>query len=89
VAADGAEALDVARNHCGEISLLLTDVVMPQMGGPQLAVRLRGASAGPQGTLHVRLYGASHGKRSRAGRRLDPEAVLAHRACCARSGGPR
>jgi signal transduction histidine kinase/CheY-like chemotaxis protein len=46
VAADGAEALDVARNHCGEISLLLTDVVMPQMGGPQLAVRLQGLRPG-------------------------------------------
>ena len=42
VAADGAAALELARNHPGEISLLLTDVVMPQMSGPQLASRLRG-----------------------------------------------
>jgi CheY-like chemotaxis protein len=40
-AADGEEALEVARNCRGEISLLLTDVVMPQMSGPQLAGRLR------------------------------------------------
>src|SRR5262249_6263981 len=40
-AADGVEAMEVARNYRGEISLLLTDVVMPHMGGPQLAGRLR------------------------------------------------
>jgi CheY-like chemotaxis protein len=41
VAADGAEALELARNHSGEISLLLADVVMPQLSGPDLAARLR------------------------------------------------
>jgi PAS domain S-box-containing protein len=41
VAADGAEAIEVASHHRGEISLLLSDVVMPQMNGPQLADRLR------------------------------------------------
>jgi signal transduction histidine kinase/heme-degrading monooxygenase HmoA len=40
-AMDGVEAMEVARNYRGEISLLLTDVVMPQMGGPELAGRLR------------------------------------------------
>jgi PAS domain S-box-containing protein len=40
-AADGATALGLARNHPGEISLLLTDVVMPQMSGPEVARRLR------------------------------------------------
>jgi nitrogen-specific signal transduction histidine kinase len=40
-AADGVEAMEVARNYRGEINLLLTDVIMPQMGGPQLAGRLR------------------------------------------------
>jgi CheY-like chemotaxis protein len=41
VAADGAEAVELARNHRGEISLLLADVVMPQLSGPDLAARLR------------------------------------------------
>ena len=40
-AADGAAALDLARNHDGPIDLLLSDVVMPHMLGPQLAAQLR------------------------------------------------
>jgi PAS domain S-box-containing protein len=40
----GREALDVVGRHAGPIHVLVTDVVMPQMGGPALArqlVRLR------------------------------------------------
>jgi CheY-like chemotaxis protein len=36
----GAEALEVAARHPGPIPLLLTDVVMPQMGGGELAEAL-------------------------------------------------
>jgi signal transduction histidine kinase len=36
-AGHGIEALAVARRHNGPIDLLLTDVVMPRMGGPELA----------------------------------------------------
>ncbi len=39
-AVDGAGALDAAERHHGSIDLLLTDVVMPGMGGPELAQRL-------------------------------------------------
>ena len=35
-----AEALDLAGKHTGEISLLITDVVMPEMNGRDLAERL-------------------------------------------------
>lgn len=40
-AAHGAEALEIAARHEGGIQLLLTDVVMPGMGGPALVERLR------------------------------------------------
>src|SRR5205823_3798692 len=40
-AIDGADALRVAGEYPGAIDLLLTDVVMPQLGGAALAERLR------------------------------------------------
>ncbi len=40
-ARDGAQALEVSDGHPGPIDLLLSDVVMPGIGGPELAVRLR------------------------------------------------
>jgi PAS domain S-box-containing protein len=36
----GAEALEIAAGHAGRIDLLLTDVVMPKMLGPDVAARL-------------------------------------------------
>jgi two-component system cell cycle sensor histidine kinase/response regulator CckA len=39
-AADGQEALAVARGEAGRLDLLLTDVVMPGMNGRELAERL-------------------------------------------------
>ena len=39
-ASDGEEALARARAHEGPIHLLLADVVLPGMGGPELARRL-------------------------------------------------
>jgi PAS domain S-box-containing protein len=40
-ARNGTEALKVAARHSGTIHLMLTDVVMPQMGGPELVQRLQ------------------------------------------------
>ena len=40
VAQNAEEALTLAREHVGPIHLLLTDVVMPGVSGPDLAVRL-------------------------------------------------
>ncbi len=39
-AGDGAEALKIAQRHAGPLHLVLTDVVMPGMGGRELAQRL-------------------------------------------------
>jgi len=39
-ARDGEEALAIARQHSGAIDLLITDVVMPGLGGRDLAIRL-------------------------------------------------
>ena len=41
-AANGPDAIELARSHAGRIHLLLTDVIMPQMSGSELAQRLRG-----------------------------------------------
>jgi two-component system cell cycle sensor histidine kinase/response regulator CckA len=43
LARDGEEALEVAAAHPGVIDLLLTDVVMPRLGGRELAQRLGAA----------------------------------------------
>jgi two-component system cell cycle sensor histidine kinase/response regulator CckA len=40
VASNGVEALQVAERHDGPIHLLITDVIMPQMSGPELATCL-------------------------------------------------
>ena len=40
-AAYAGSALDMARTYAGAIDLLLTDMVMPQMGGDQLAAKMK------------------------------------------------
>ncbi len=45
-AASGAEAVRLWRRHAASIDLLLTDVVMPAMSGPELAAKLKAARPG-------------------------------------------
>lgn len=45
-AGNGLAALEVAATHNSDIDLLITDVVMPQMNGPELAARLTSAHPG-------------------------------------------
>jgi len=39
-AEDGVQALELSRTHSGPIHLLITDIVMPRMRGPELAERI-------------------------------------------------
>jgi two-component system, cell cycle sensor histidine kinase and response regulator CckA len=41
LAANGVDAMQVAEQYTGSIRLLITDVIMPQMSGPELARSLR------------------------------------------------
>ncbi len=45
-AKDGAEAVEVAAKHSGDIDLLLTDMVMPGMSGREVSARLTAMRAG-------------------------------------------
>ena len=40
-AQDGEDALDRVSQHVGEVDLIVTDVVMPRLGGPEAVRRLR------------------------------------------------
>ena len=42
-ASDGTEAMAVAEAHAGSIDILITDLIMPRMGGAELALQLTAA----------------------------------------------
>jgi DNA-binding response OmpR family regulator len=54
-AADGVQALKVAAEHSDQIHLLITDVVMPHLSGPDLATQL-GASRASLKVLFISGY---------------------------------
>ena len=55
VAENGEDALRASRDYSGPIHLMITDVVMPKMGGPQVAMQL-GAERPEMKTLFVSGY---------------------------------
>jgi len=67
-AANGQDALAIAEQHRAPIDLLLTDVIMPRMGGRELAGRLRGTCAG----LRV-LFTSGHANDDGLGRVMQGE----------------
>ncbi|MCB9832268.1 MAG: response regulator [Planctomycetes bacterium] len=68
-AAHGAEALEVLERHGGLIDMLITDVVMPGMSGPELARAFQSRFRGTR-ILYVSGYTADH---------LDPADQLGDR----------
>lgn len=71
-AANGDQALEVARHHLGDIHVLLTDIEVPGMRGPDLAVRI--ASLRPAVKM-LFMSGAVDGATARR-ENLPPGAVL-------------
>ena len=69
-AADGQLALTLAENHPGRIDMLVTDLVMPGLGGLELARRLT-ATRGEMGVLYVSGYAD---QQTAAGALQDPAA---------------
>jgi CheY-like chemotaxis protein len=54
-AGDGPSALELLRRHTGEVDLLLTDVVMPGMSGPEVAGAVASMRPGTQ-VLYISGY---------------------------------
>jgi two-component system, cell cycle sensor histidine kinase and response regulator CckA len=71
-AGDGVEALALVEGHPGPIDLVVTDVIMPRMSGPDLAARLRARQPGIR-VLYVSGYTADQ---LRAQADLGREATL-------------
>jgi PAS domain S-box-containing protein len=68
-ASNGKEALEITQRHSGKIDLLLTDLVMPQMGGTELAAAF---SLARPGVPILRMSGYT----DRLGKRVETEAYI-------------
>ena len=54
-AGNGVEAIEVLESHGGEVDLVVSDVVMPEMDGPTLLKELRKRNPEPEDHLRVGL----------------------------------
>ena len=54
------EAIALAQKHAGEIQLLMTDVVMPEMNGRDLSSRVLLLCPESEAPFHVRIYRRCH-----------------------------
>jgi two-component system, cell cycle sensor histidine kinase and response regulator CckA len=72
-AAKPSDAIRIAREHPGAIDLLLADVVMPEMSGPEVADRIVGTQPGLR-VLYISGY--PHEVLGDRGVRLDADALV-------------
>ena len=56
-AGNGVEAIEVIESRGGDVDLVVSDVVMPEMDGPTLAKELRVAQPEPEDHLRIGLCG--------------------------------
>ena len=80
-AGDGAAAMELAGAHPDPIELLMTDILMPGMGGIELAAQALEAASAARGSLHLRLQRQWKQPRGNPGIAISAEAV--------RDGRPR
>ena len=83
-AASGEAALEVAAAEPGPIDLLVSDVVLGGITGPELAAKLKARLLRPEDPVDVR----PRGRRHRARRRLPAQAVRPVRSGAAGAGSP-
>jgi signal transduction histidine kinase len=72
-AGDGPSALELAGGHAGPIHLLVTDIMMPEMSGPEVARRLRAVR--PEVRV-ILLSGSEQEEATPPGSRFDVEMTL-------------
>jgi CheY-like chemotaxis protein len=72
IAGDGPEALDLLRNHSGPVAVVITNLVMPLMNGPEVIAAVRSLNPAP---LIIALRGV--GKTGGFPDNFDPLSVAA------------
>ena len=66
-----SEALRISEEHTGELHMLFTDVILPEMTGRELAQKSAGCFSGTRIAVRIRLYGRHYRAPRRAGKRYQ------------------